>query len=141
MSFYIGVDGGGTKTAFSLFDEDKNVVKTVYGPGSNHENLEGAFDEASAVIWNGITELVGEAGISLDDVAFSLMGLAGIDHQFQHDIGIAIDTWMLPFLNDIFKYLIHIGEIEVAAQTKVLCFPVVSAHEWMNIRKATLASS
>ena len=86
MSFYIGVDGGGTKTAFSLFDEDKNVVKTVYGPGSNHENLEGAFDEASAVIWNGITELVGEAGISLDDVAFSLMGLAGIDHQFQHDI-------------------------------------------------------
>ena len=43
MSFYIGVDGGGTKTAFSLFDEDKNVVKTVYGPGSNHENLEGAF--------------------------------------------------------------------------------------------------
>lgn len=68
------------------FDEDKNVVKTVYGPGSNHENLEGAFDEASAVIWNGITELVGEAGISLDDVAFSLMGLAGIDHQFQHDI-------------------------------------------------------
>lgn len=81
MSFYIGVDGGGTKTAFSLFDEDKNVVKTVYGPGSNHENLEGAFDEASAVIWNGITELVGEAGISLDDVAFSLMGLAGIDHQ------------------------------------------------------------
>ena len=86
MSFYIGVDGGGTKTAFSLFDEDKNVVKTVYGPGSNHENLDGAFDEASAVIWNGITELVGEAGISLDDVAFSLMGLAGIDHQFQHDI-------------------------------------------------------
>ena len=86
MSFYIGVDGGGTKTAFSLFDENKNVVKTVYGPGSNHENLEGAFDEASAVIWNGITELVGEAGISLDDVAFSLMGLAGIDHQFQHDI-------------------------------------------------------
>ena len=47
MSFYIGVDGGGTKTAFSLFDEDKNVVKTVYGPGSNHENLEGAFDAVS----------------------------------------------------------------------------------------------
>lgn len=69
MSFYIGVDGGGTKRRFP-FDEDKNVVKTVYGPGSNHENLEGTFDEASAVIWNGITELVGEAGISLDDVAF-----------------------------------------------------------------------
>ena len=86
MSFYIGVDGGGTKTAFSLFDEEKNTVKTVYGSGSNHENLEGSFDEASDVIWNGITELVGEAGISLDDVAFSLMGVAGIDHKYQHDI-------------------------------------------------------
>lgn len=75
MSFYIGVDGGGTKTAFSLFDEEKNTVKTVYGSGSNHENLEGSFDEASDVIWNGITELVSEAGISLDDVAFSLMAL------------------------------------------------------------------
>ncbi len=86
MSYYIGVDGGGTKTAFSLFDEDKNIVKTVYTPGSNHENLEGSFDEASAIIWGGITDLLGEAGISLDEVAFTLMGLAGIDHQFQHDI-------------------------------------------------------
>ena len=86
MSFYIGVDGGGTKTAFSLFDEEKNTVKTVYGSGSNHENLEGSFDEASDVIWNCISELVGEAGISLDDVAFSLMGVAGIDHKYQHDI-------------------------------------------------------
>ena len=41
MSFYIGVDGGGTKTAFSLFDEEKNTVKTDYGSGSNNENLEG----------------------------------------------------------------------------------------------------
>ena len=81
MSFYIGVDGGGTKTSFSLFYFEKITVKTVYGSGSNHENLEGSFDEASDVIWNGITELVGEAGISLDDVAFSLMGVAGIDHK------------------------------------------------------------
>lgn len=86
MSYYIGVDGGGTKTAFSLFDEDKNVVKTVFGPGSNHENLDGAFDDAGAIIWDGICALVSEAGITLDDVAFTLMGLAGIDHQFQHDI-------------------------------------------------------
>lgn len=86
MSYYIGVDGGGTKTAFALFDEDKNIVSSVTGRGSNHENLEGAFDEASGVIWEGICELLSRAGITLADVGFTLMGLAGIDHPFQHDI-------------------------------------------------------
>ena len=64
MSFYIGVDGGGTKTAFSLFDEDKNVVKTVYGPGSNHENLDGAFDDLDRAVDTGAET----AGIGEDDV-------------------------------------------------------------------------
>jgi N-acetylglucosamine kinase-like BadF-type ATPase len=85
LSYYIGVDGGGTKTAYALFDEDKKIVAMVKGPGSNHENMEGSFDEAADIIWDGLKSLVKEAGISLKDVSFTLMGLAGIDHQFQHD--------------------------------------------------------
>ena len=85
MSYFIGVDGGGTKTAYALFDEEKKIVAMVKGPGSNHENMEGGFDEAADIIWDGIKKLLREAGVSLHDVAFTLMGLAGIDHQFQHD--------------------------------------------------------
>ncbi len=85
MSYYIGVDGGGTKTAYALFDEDKKIVAMVKGPGSNHENMEGSFDEAADIIWEGLKRLVNEAGISLKDVSFTLMGLAGIDHPYQHD--------------------------------------------------------
>ncbi|MDD6275311.1 MAG: BadF/BadG/BcrA/BcrD ATPase family protein [Clostridia bacterium] len=85
MSYYIGVDGGGTKTAYALFDEKKNIIAMVKGPGSNHENMEGSFDEAADIIWDGIKSLIKEAGISLHDVEYTLMGLAGIDHQFQHD--------------------------------------------------------
>lgn len=84
--FYIGVDGGGTKTVYTLFDENKNILDEVKTPGSNHENMEGSFDEASAIIWSGLTDLVAKHGISLDDVSFTLMGLAGIDHPYQHDI-------------------------------------------------------
>ena len=40
MSFYIGVDGGGTKTYYALFDECKNIVADYKTSGSNHENLE-----------------------------------------------------------------------------------------------------
>lgn len=85
MKYYIGVDGGGTKTAYALFDENKNLLDLVKGPGSNHENYENGFDDAAPLIWNGINDLLKTAGKSLDDISFTLMGLAGIDHQFQHD--------------------------------------------------------
>ncbi|MBR4450377.1 MAG: hypothetical protein IKS39_00900 [Clostridia bacterium] len=85
MKYYIGVDGGGTKTAYALFDENKNMLASVDGKGSNHENLPGAFDEASDYIIDGINALCSKAEIELKDVSFTLMGLAGIDHPYQHD--------------------------------------------------------
>ena len=86
MKYYIGVDGGGPKTAFALFDENKKMLETVTGPGSNHENLEDGFTAASQIIWDGLNELCRKAGIDLSKISFTLMGLAGIDHQYQYDI-------------------------------------------------------
>lgn len=86
MSYYIGVDGGGTKTAYALFDENKKMIADTEGAGSNHENLEGSFDEASDYIIEGINSLCSSVGIKKEDVSFTLMGLAGIDHPYQHDI-------------------------------------------------------
>lgn len=86
MKYYIGVDGGGTKTAFALFDENKKMLASVTGAGSNHENIETAFEGASDIIIEGLNELCKKAGIELKDVSFTLMGLAGIDHQYQYEI-------------------------------------------------------
>lgn len=83
MKYYIGVDGGGTKTALVLFDENKNVLATAEGTGSNHETLQGSFEEAANVIMDGIKELCEKQGITIDDIDAVLMGLAGIDHEFQ----------------------------------------------------------
>ena len=85
MSFYIGVDGGGTKTYYALFDEKKNIIADFKTAGSNHENLGGSFDEAADILWDGVHGLLEKAGKTLEDVDFSLMGLAGVDHPFQHD--------------------------------------------------------
>ncbi len=85
MSYYIGIDGGGTKTAFALFNEKKEILSEFKGPGSNHENLESSFDGASDIIIEGINALCKQTGISLQSVDYTLMGLAGIDHQYQHD--------------------------------------------------------
>lgn len=85
MALYIGVDGGGTKTEFALYNEKKQLIASVLGPGSNHENYEESFEKAASVIWEGLNRLADEAKISLNDVKFTLMGLAGIDHSFQYD--------------------------------------------------------
>ena len=85
MAFYIGVDGGGTKTAYALFDGNKELVAQYEGPASNHENMEGSFPEAAGIIADGINNLLVSAGKSLADVDGILMGLAGIDHPYQHD--------------------------------------------------------
>ncbi len=85
MKYYIGVDGGGTKTAYALFDENKNVVAEHEGPASNHENMEGSFPEAAGIIADGVKTVAAKGNVALADVSGMLMGLAGIDHPYQHD--------------------------------------------------------
>ncbi len=85
MKYYIGVDGGGTKTAYALFDENKNVLAEHEGPASNHENMEGSFPEAAGIIADGVKTVAAKGNITLADVSGMLMGLAGIDHPYQHD--------------------------------------------------------
>lgn len=83
MKNYIGVDGGGTKTSFALFDENKNIRATAEGTGSNHETLPGSFEQAANVIMDGINELCRQGGITIKEIDAVLMGLAGIDHPYQ----------------------------------------------------------
>ena len=83
MSYYIGVDGGGTKTQYALFDENKNMLFSVKTPGSNHENLDGGIPEAAKIIMSGINALLDEAKKSYSDIEKILMALAGIDHPWQ----------------------------------------------------------
>jgi len=85
MAYYIGVDGGGTKTTYALFNEHKEILRMHEGPGTNHENLEGSFNEAAALLWEGLQALLDEAGLALSDIGFTLMGLAGVDHPYQYD--------------------------------------------------------
>ena len=86
MAYYIGVDGGGTKTAYALFDEHKTLLSEYQGPGSNHEGMRGSFSEAADVLMEGIGALLAPRGLTLEQVTATLMGLAGMDHPFQHEV-------------------------------------------------------
>lgn len=83
MKYYIGIDGGGTKTQYALFDDNKNILSSVKTGGSNHENLKGAIPEAAGVIMGGVNKLLSENSLSSSDITSVLMALAGIDHPYQ----------------------------------------------------------
>ena len=85
MAYYIGIDGGGTKTMYALFNEKKELLSSVKTGGSNHENLEGEIPEAAGIIMGGINALLAENGLGQKDITHILMALAGIDHPFQRD--------------------------------------------------------
>lgn len=85
MKYYIGIDGGGSKTQYALFDEEKNMISTVKTAGTNHENLDGGIPEAAKILMDGINALLLTNAIMQQNITFVLMALAGMDHPFQEE--------------------------------------------------------
>ena len=54
-SYYLGIDGGGTKTAFCLADEEGNIIKSLRLGASNPFDL--GFERATAILDKGIREV------------------------------------------------------------------------------------
>jgi N-acetylglucosamine kinase-like BadF-type ATPase len=72
-AFFLGVDGGGTKTHFVLVDDEGNVAASVEGPGSYH--LEIGLDGLRNVLSEGLAALFREAAIDGGATTFAFFGL------------------------------------------------------------------
>ncbi|MEV4781596.1 N-acetylglucosamine kinase [Burkholderia sp. LMU1-1-1.1] len=70
---FLGVDGGGTKTAFALVDAD-GYVRARHEEGSAYY-LEVGMEGAAAMLERGCRALFAAAGIRADDVAQAFFGL------------------------------------------------------------------
>ena len=60
-------------------------------------------------------------------------------HQFECDVGVAVDARRLSLPDHLREYLVNVRHVEVAAKTEVLCPPVVTAQERVNVLQAALA--
>ena len=72
-ALFLGVDGGGTKTAFALIDAQGQVL-------ARHEEssayyLEVGMDGAAAVLAHGCAALFAAGGVTAGDIAFGFFGL------------------------------------------------------------------
>ena len=70
---FLGVDGGGTKTAFALIDRQGQVL--ARNEQSSAYYLEVGMEGAADVLARGCGQLFAAAGVTANDVAFAFFGL------------------------------------------------------------------
>ena len=72
-NFFLGVDGGGTKTRFILVDGDGKLAAADEGPTSDH--LQVGIDGVRDVLAGGVAALFREAGKDGSSIAYAFFGL------------------------------------------------------------------
>jgi N-acetylglucosamine kinase-like BadF-type ATPase len=82
-SYFLGVDGGGTKTSFILTDGEGHELARHEGGSSYH--IQVGFEGLHALLQDGVLAVLGKAGVSADAVDFAFFGLPahGEDAQVQ----------------------------------------------------------
>ena len=75
MMYYLGIDGGGTKTKFSLCDE-KGVLKTSVEETTCHY-LQVGFDGVTKIINQGLDNVCKANGIKREDIVYAFAGIPG----------------------------------------------------------------
>jgi N-acetylglucosamine kinase-like BadF-type ATPase len=71
--YFLGVDGGGTKTRFALMDADKKLVSEATLPTSYHPEV--GLDGVREVLARGVAQVLAEAGIDSTQIAYAFFGL------------------------------------------------------------------
>jgi N-acetylglucosamine kinase-like BadF-type ATPase len=75
MARYLGVDGGGSKTAFALVDDTGHVLARATAPTSYYFN--DGFDVVERVLAQGVTAICGQVGIETSDIDAAFFGIPG----------------------------------------------------------------
>ncbi len=70
---FLGVDGGGTKTAYALVDAHGSLRASHAGPSVSH--LSEGFERARALLAEGMRATLAAAGATATDVSFAFIGL------------------------------------------------------------------
>jgi len=84
--YVIGVDIGGTKSHLALFDTEGNLADFDRWGCLNHEGLPGSFAQFEDEFGQFVTRVLSRNKITMRDVAFSVLGVGGVDTVKQHKI-------------------------------------------------------
>jgi N-acetylglucosamine kinase-like BadF-type ATPase len=75
MARYLGVDGGGSKTAFALIDDTGQLLARAQAPTSYY--FTEGFDVVENVLRHGVTAICDSAGVGTADIDAAFFGIPG----------------------------------------------------------------
>lgn len=75
MTTFLGVDGGGTKTAFCLVTDDGRIAAEVQAKSTYYLGSVDGMRLLAEVLTDGVREVCGQAGIGPDDIANAFFAL------------------------------------------------------------------
>jgi glucosamine kinase len=81
-TFFLGIDGGGTKTQAIITDVNFNIIGEGKSGASNPHRV--GFKEAVANIVMATDEALKDAGLELADIAAACAGIAGTSHPIHY---------------------------------------------------------
>ncbi|PKP57508.1 N-acetylglucosamine kinase [Candidatus Atribacteria bacterium HGW-Atribacteria-1] len=81
--YVIGVDGGGTKTHYALFDSRGKFVNFIQGGPANHEVYPDSYEGTRKEIKGSIFKLIQQSRLKPEDINYAIFGLAGVDVEKQ----------------------------------------------------------
>ncbi len=83
MKWFIGVDGGGTKTDFAVSKTDGIPVSTVKRAGCSYQTI--GIEAAAALVADGVGELLATAGIGMEDCVGCCIGMPCYGEHAEND--------------------------------------------------------
>jgi N-acetylglucosamine kinase-like BadF-type ATPase len=84
--YVIGMDIGGTKSHLALFDTEGNFIDLGHWGCLNHEGLAGSFNQLEKELGQFVTQVISKNGISMKQITYSALGVAGVDTAKQNVI-------------------------------------------------------
>jgi len=98
--YYLGVDGGGTKTDFILINEDGKIVS--YKRKGSSYYVQVGFDKFRKILNAGITDLCEEADIAISNINYSFFGIPTYGER-KNDVPLLKEIVRDILQNDKFK--------------------------------------
>src|SRR5437763_15593880 len=83
MKYFLGVDGGASKTAALVTDEAGRSCGRGLAGGSNH--LRVGIETATRNIERAVNVALVESGIAIREIEYAYCGIAGSDHPEHHE--------------------------------------------------------
>ena len=84
--YVIGIDIGATKSHLALFDTEANLIDLAHWGPLNHEMMPGSFKQFEEEFGSFVSSVINKNKITMEQVAFSVLGVAGVDTKLQHRI-------------------------------------------------------